>query len=168
MLGCVSATLCRDDKMYFTKIEISLGSRMISMEFAVSTKVLWPWFCKKRKHQKKKKPLSTILHLLWNVACFWCRGVTNIFSTYTTNETTRQVSERLILVVSGAYKETSWFGNVELTLTWTAGLYSHSVFCPIYPYWFWTLIQLGLGREYDFWTPAALRFSLEISYAGSY
>lgn len=28
---------------------------MISMEFAVSTKVLWPWFCKKRKHQKKEK-----------------------------------------------------------------------------------------------------------------
>lgn len=28
---------------------------MISMEFAVSAKVLWPWFCKKRKHQKKEK-----------------------------------------------------------------------------------------------------------------
>lgn len=38
------------------------------------------------------------------------------FSAYATNETTRHKSERLILVVSRADKENSWFGKAELTV----------------------------------------------------
>lgn len=138
--------------------EISLGRRRISMEFALYIKVLWPWFCKKRKHQKKSKHyfMSPVKHGI----CFWCRAVINFLSTYTTNEATRHSSERLILVVSRADKENNWFENVELTVYWHGlqVLQCHPMFCPISPYWFWKLIHLRLSREYDFWTPAAQGF----------
>lgn len=45
-------------------------------------------------------------------------ALSHVFSAYATNETTRHKSERLILVVSRADKENSWFGKVELTVHW--------------------------------------------------
>lgn len=96
---------------------------MISMEFALYTKVLWPWFCKRENTKNSDHSfMSPVKHGI----CFWCRTVINWLSTYTSIGTTRHSSERLSLVVSRAVKENSWFGEGRAYYLWTgaAGLYS--------------------------------------------
>lgn len=61
MLDCVSGTLCKDDKMYFTKTEIGLGKSRISIEFALHGQSFMTGVAKK---ENTKKNLSTILCLL--------------------------------------------------------------------------------------------------------
>lgn len=152
----------------FHKTEINLGSRRISMEFYLSTKVLWPWFLQKKKTHKKN--LSTILRLLWNMAYVSDAGLSQTFSPHTPQGITQRDWTWLYL---GQIGKTAGLGVwsllfIDMDCRSLRVFYSLSMCCLISPYWFCKLIQLRLGREYDFWTPAALRFSLEISYAGSY
>lgn len=139
--------------------EVSFWGRRISMEFALYTKGLWPWFCKRRKH-KNLWPQSYTSCGTWEYGmCFWCRTIINWLSTYTSNRTTRHSSVRLSLVRSRSVKENSCFwrgveGNMLELIVYGCGLQVFILLPHVLrhiPIVFWELVHLRLGKEYHLW-----------------
>lgn len=143
--------------------EISFGGR-ISMEFALYTKVLWPCFWKKRK----PKTLTTVLCVLWNMAYVSDAGLSWTVSLPTPVMEPQGIAKRgWAWLYPEQLRKTAEFWKVEDGRGLQVFIVLPRVL-PHIPILILEIKQLWLGREYHFWAPAALRFSLEISYSGSY